>query len=124
MTIRESIRSHRDAVKNQNIKVKLAYFWEYHGIKTVVCFCQFSKAAGYDNIVLNVPSAAAANVPERIETRAEIPALSRITVDNRVDALRSQRRNEESLNVPHPLRDGVNHYFHTLISPPSPRFSP
>lgn len=36
MTIRESIRSHRDAVKNQNIKVKLAYFWEYHGIKTVV----------------------------------------------------------------------------------------
>ena len=35
MTIRESIRSHRDAVKNQSIKVKLAYFWEYYGIKTV-----------------------------------------------------------------------------------------
>ena len=36
MTIRESIRSHRDAVKKQSIKVKLAYFWEYYGIKTVV----------------------------------------------------------------------------------------
>ena len=36
MTIRESIRSHQNAVKNQSFKEKLAYFWEYFGMKTIV----------------------------------------------------------------------------------------
>lgn len=35
MTIRESIRSQWEIIKNKSVKEKVAYFWDYYGFKTI-----------------------------------------------------------------------------------------
>ena len=44
MTIRESIKSQWESIKDKSAKEKLAYFWEYYGFRTVLILCIVSLA--------------------------------------------------------------------------------
>lgn len=39
MTIRESIRSQWESIKDKSTKEKLAYFWHYYGFRTILILC-------------------------------------------------------------------------------------